>query len=233
MNELKIYLKNVLIAFLGIFVYFFLGSIQTLPFEILNIDISILPTYIKILYSIMYDLLIICLLIIIFNKTLTENYKDLKLHHKEYFSKCFKYWLIGLAIMYISNFIIMYLMNKGITNNEETIRNLFQATPLFVYFSAVIFAPFVEELIFRKSLKNIFPNKYLFIIISGLAFGYAHISTGFSSLSDLVYLIPYGSLGVMFAIMLEKTKNIYVSMGFHLMHNGILMSLQFLLLFLG
>lgn len=231
--DIKKYLKNVGSGCLGIFIYFFLSNIQTLPFELLHIDTSVLPSLIKILYSIIYGILIICLLVLLFNKSLIHDFKDLKLNHKKYFSGCFKYYLIGLAIMYISNFIIMFIINKNMVNNEETIRNMFQVNPIYVYISAVFLAPFTEELVFRKCLNNIFPNKYIFITMSGLIFGYLHISSSLNSLFDIIYIIPYASLGVVFAYIFDKTKNIYVSIGFHTMHNGILLGLQFLLLLFG
>lgn len=231
--DIKKYLKDAGIGFLGIFIYFFLGSIKELPFKLLNIDISILPSFITILYSIIYCILIICLLFLLFNKSLGHDFKDLKINHKKYFSKYFKYYLIGLAIMYISNFIIIFVINKDLANNEETIRNLFQVTPFYIYFSAVFLAPITEELVFRKCLNNIFPNKYIFIAMSGLIFGYLHISTSLNSLFDFIYIIPYASLGIAFAYIFDKTKNIYVSVGFHMMHNGILLGLQFLVLLFG
>ena len=87
-------------------------------------------------------------------------------------------------------------------------------------FSTIIYAPFVEELIFRKSIRDIIDNDYLYIIISGLTFGFVHTLAG-STLQELIYIIPYGALGSCFAIMHVKTKNIYTSMTFHMIHNAI------------
>lgn len=230
---MKKYFKIASKGFLAIFAYLILNSIQTLPFELFKVNMDTVPIYIKILYSLIYEILIACVLIIIYNKQIISNLKDLKKNHKKYFSENIKYWLIGLMIMYISNFIIMYGFKNGIGDNEETIRSLFSISPIYIYISAVIIAPITEELVFRQSVKNIFQNKYLFIIMTGILFGFAHIGFSVSSLSDLLYIIPYGALGSMFGIMLEKTNNIFVSMGFHLMHNGILVGIQFLLLIFG
>ncbi len=230
---MKNYFKIAFRGFFAIFVYLILNNYQALPFKLLNIDVNTLPMYVKILYSLIYEILIVCVLILIYNKQFISDFKDLKINHKKYFSESIKYWLIGLIIMYISNFIIIYGFNNGLGDNEETIRSLFTISPVYIYISSVIIAPVTEELVFRQSLKNIFQNKYLFIIMTGVLFGFAHIGFNFSSLSDLLYIIPYGALGSMFGIMLEKTNNIFVSMGFHLMHNGILVGIQFLLLIFG
>ena len=50
---------------------------------------------------------------------------------------------------------------------------------------------------------------------------------------DILYLIPYSALGISFAYILQKTDNIFVTIGLHFMHNGILMALQVLVLIFG
>jgi membrane protease YdiL (CAAX protease family) len=152
------------------------------------------------------------------------------INHKEYYSKYFKYYLIGLGIMLISNSIIVYGFDGGISTNEETIRDIFKISPLYIYFSSVIYAPIVEELTFRQGIRNIFGRNILFVLISGFLFGGLHVITSINSIVDLLYIIPYSSLGIVFAYILYKTDNIFVSMGLHFMHNGILIAIQFLVL---
>ena len=41
------------------------------------------------------------------------------------------------------------------------------------------------------------------------------------NVSDLIYLIPYGSLGVCFALLYYKTDNIFSSIVVHSLHNSI------------
>ena len=89
--------------------------------------------------------------------------------------------------------------------------------------------PFTEEMIFRKSLRNCFNNKVLYILLSGLIFGSMHLLSA-SSIVELVFLIPYSSLGCVFAYMYYKTDNIFVPMTFHMMHNTIIV-LNYILVF--
>ena len=84
----------------------------------------------------------------------------------------------------------------------------------------------IEEIIFRKCYKNAFSNKWLFIILSSLVFGSLHVITSMTSLMDLLFIIPYGSLGAAFAIMYQKTDTIYTSMLMHMLHNTILIILS-------
>ena len=135
--------------------------------------------------------------------------------------------------MVVSNIVISLFFKGANANNENTIRELIGLYPLYMFFSVSIEAPFVEELIFRQSIKNIFHNKWLFIIISGLLFGSMHVFGDFKNITDLLYIIPYSTPGIIFAYMLEDSDNIYVPMSFHFIHNGILISLQFILLLFG
>ena len=69
--------------------------------------------------------------------------------------------------------------------------------------------------------------------MSGLIFGCMHVLGSAETLTDLLYIIPYGIPGCAFAYILCKTDNIFVSMGFHFLHNGLLVALQFILLIFG
>ncbi len=212
----------------AITVYFLLSELQPLPFQLLDIDIAKIPVYLKIIYSLCYEAILIGIVILIHLKKIRKDFILLKQNHKNYFKDCLKFWLIALFVMYVSNFII-FQIQSGLPTNEEIIRNQFQISPIYIFISAVLFAPILEELIFRQSFRNLFQNKWLFIIISGLVFGGMHVFAGDDfSMIDLLYLIPYSAPGMAFAYMLYKTDNIFVSMGFHMLHNGIMISLQFL-----
>ena len=131
--------------------------------------------------------------------------------------------------MLISNLLIQTFVSKGIADNEQNIREMFNSTPIYIFFSAVIYAPLMEELTFRLSIRKIFSNRWLFIIISGLLFGSLHVLTSFNDITDLLYIIPYSAPGFAFAYMLDKYDNICVPISFHLIHNGMMISLLTLL----
>lgn len=226
---MKNYIKDALIGISAIILYFILTIIQTLSFDIININLNELPLYAKVIYLLIYELMVICIMLLLFNKKIKRDFKDILINHKEYYSKCIKYWLIGLVVMSISNSLAL-VVGGDIASNEESLRQLFKISPLYIYLSSTIYAPIVEELVFRQGIRNIFGRNYLFILVSGIVFGGLHVITGLNSIVDLIYLIPYSSLGIAFAYMLYKTDNIFVSMGFHFMHNGLLIAFQFLLL---
>lgn len=221
--------KFILKGFLGIALYFGISLFQTIPFELMNINFEDIPLFIKEVYNILCQVIVILLIIFLFKDEIKRSFKELKKNHLKYFSKYFKYYVIALVVMVVSNAYIFSINGGNIAGNESSVRDLFDVAPIYTYISAVIIAPILEELVFRLSLKNILGRNFIFIISSGLIFGALHIIGSYTSPIDLLYLIPYGSFGVAFAYILTKTNNIFISMGFHLMHNGIIMSLQILL----
>ena len=223
-------IKDALLGILALTLYFFLSSIETLPFEMAGIDINYIPSWLKITYQFIFEIMMIGIMLLIFNKKIERDFKDILINHSNYYSKCVKYWFIGFLIMITSNAFIIFVLGKGIAGNEEAIRELFNINPIYIYLSAVMFAPIVEELVFRQGIRNIFGRNILFVLVSGIVFGALHMIGSYETTLDLLYLIPYSSLGIAFAYMLYKTDNIFVSMGFHFMHNGILIGLQFIVL---
>ena len=61
--------------------------------------------------------------------------------------------------------------------------------------------------------------KWLFILISFLLFGEAHVINSANSIIDYLYIIPYGVLGGAFALAYSKTESVFTSMTFHMLHN--------------
>ena len=225
------YFKTALYGVLGIFLYFLLYSIEGLPFALMHVNPNSLPTVIKITYVVTYQIMMIAIMLLLYYNMFKKDIPDMKKNHKKYYKEVFKYYLIAFGIMLISIGIII-LFKGSMATNEELIRESFKISPFYIYFSGIIFAPIVEEVVFRGCIRKIVPNKYLFIIISGLVFGFVHVFDYVKTASDFFYLIPYSSLGMAFAYAYYKTNNILTSMGLHFMHNGVLMSLQFIMLFL-
>lgn len=225
-NKLGYFLKT-----LGlIFLLLFFSAIPLIFLSIININYTNLSEISKIIYLFICDIILLLILIIIYRKIFFKDFKN-------YFNKNFtnnietsiKYWLIGLIIMIISNLIISIITNGSIANNEESVRKLINIAPLYMFFQLAIYAPITEELIFRKSIKDIFDNKYIYILVSGLVFGGMHVITSISSPIELLYIIPYSSLGIAFASLYKKTDNIFSTITIHSIHNTLTLILYLII----
>ena len=121
--------------------------------------------------------------------------------------------------MYITNLIITRILNLNIADNEISVRNFINISPLLMIFNTCIYSPITEELAFRKSIKDCTSNKWTYIITSGLLFGLLHITSYINNPLGILYLIPYGAFGISFAALYYKTNNIYSTITIHAMHN--------------
>lgn len=205
-----------------------------LPIELFNIPYDSFSMTMKALYMTFCDIGFMIILFILYKDKIMDNCKKYFNKFLDNFELSFKYYFIGLLIMIVSNIVISLFFSGANANNEEAVRNMIDTIPLYMIFSVSIYAPFVEELIFRNSIKDMvmsFGNnkitKYLYIFISGFIFALLHILGQATSYLDYLYIIPYMSLGVAFAALCYKSDNIFSSISMHALHNTATLILYF------
>lgn len=111
----------------------------------------------------------------------------------------------------------------GITQGSENTSNIMDAVrevPAFVLI-VVVFAPVLEEIIFRKILfGEIYKrtNFFVAVLISALVFGAVH--------GDFLHLLQYFVMGVVFAALYVQTKRIIVPIITHSLMNLMVVIIQ-------
>lgn len=209
------------LIFLGIFfIFMYIEYLIVGLYSALGYDIFNLPFYKKIIILLSKYIILIPIYIIKDHKYLKEKWFDFIKNIKKYFEISFKNWFTGFLIMLFSNILINYLA-PGLGENESAVQILIQKIPVTAFILTTILAPFTEEMVFRKSLKDCVTNKWVYMILSGLIFGLIHTSISTNTL-ELLLIIPYGALGFMFAKTVSETNNIYSTIMMHMLHNGIL-----------
>ena len=243
-NKIDILEKKVFKFLISFLLIILLLIWDIIPFEILkafNIGVEIDPiTNAKVLalpdniiYTISFfnSLLFMGILIKLYYKDIKDNlYKYFNYNFKTNLKTSISYWLVGLLIMYFSNSIIAIVMNGEIAENETAVRSLIDDLPLYMAFSVMIYAPVVEELVFRKSIRNFINNKWVYVLVSGIIFGGLHALTSITDVISLLYLIPYCSLGIIFGLLYYKTDNIFSTIIVHSIHNTLAFILYMVIL---
>ena len=218
-NKVKTFLIFLLVAFL----MFILPSI---PLIILGINPEKLSKGTEVIYSFGFNIIAIVSIFLIFKDDIIKDFKN---YFKKFFTNfelSFKYYIVGFAFMVLSNITIVLFFKGATANNEEAIRSLMTSFPLYMFFSVAIYAPFAEEMLFRKCIKdfilsfgdNLF-TKYFYIFVSGFIFALLHIVSMATGLIDYIYIFPYLGLGCAFAALYQKTDNIFSTIMVHAMHN--------------
>jgi len=175
-----------------------------------------------------YYLFIVVGLIFLFRKSLKEEWNKFKKEKKFYTKTGLKAWIKGYGLMILSNFIVLSITNGVIAGNEAQNREILNQMPFYAITIICFIGPFIEELVFRKSFKKAFQNKYLFTIITSLIFASLHVINSFDPLTlesilnnwtQLFYLLPYSSLAIFLALSYYETDNIFTSTIAHCFHN--------------
>jgi membrane protease YdiL (CAAX protease family) len=220
MEILKKYkIREIIIFILVISLFYFSPYLQYIPIYIMHWDVHNLSDKHNIFLSLFSSVCLAIIYFIFYFKALKKDFKIFTKDIMKNINTAFCYWLVGFAIMAVSNIIINVILGGGIAGNEEQVRGMVKVLPWIMIINAGLIAPFNEEIIFRKSLRDIFDNKWLFVFASFLLFGGAHILGNISSWVDILYIIPYGVLGGVFALAYYKTNTIFTSICMHMFHN--------------
>lgn len=227
-EKIPMIVKGFLVGFLFIFSYLF----QYIPVYLFDMDVSSLDgnARMAVLFSAFSETAILFILLLIYRKDLIEDFSAFKNHFQNYFNVGLKSWFSGLVIMMVANYSLSTFFHSAGANNETIVRSMISAFPMIMAVDIILVAPLVEELVFRKTLKDIIPNKWVYIFFSFLLFGLAHVATSASSFVDWLYIIPYGTLGGFFAYADYETNTIFTSVTFHMIHNAMVFLLVFLML---
>ena len=201
-----------------------------IPIYLFNIDINNCSTTLYNILRILPNIGQALVLFFMYRNEIVDDFKKFINNFGKYSDIAIKYWIIGFIIMFISNMIIANITPSKIATNEEGVREIIKAIPLISVVILGFVAPFSEEIIFRKSFKDVIKTKWVFILTSGIVFGLLHVITSFDYLYDLLYIIPYSSLGIAFALIYYRTNNVFSSIFVHALHNTILVILNIFLI---
>ncbi len=221
-------IKHLVILILIVIGFYCSSLLSLIPIYIFNIDVENISDNSLMLLSLFSNILFLGILIAIYFKSLKEEFIIFKKNISLNMDIAVKYWMIGLFVMAGTNLFLGYVLNLGQAENEELVQSMIDASPYIMLISAGIIGPIIEELVFRRSFRDAFKNKWVFALSSGLIFGGLHVVTLDPSILEYLFIIPYGALGVCFALMYDKTKSIYTPIIMHVIHNTVLILLSFI-----
>ena len=224
LKEKTVYiLKGIIVMLL----FFNSNYIKLFFATILNIKIKNISNLNYLILTILSDVVLSFIFYLIYRKELKKDFNTFKSNFNKCFDSGLKYWLIGLSIMVIANILIAMFTPLSNSTNEKSVQSLIPTSPALLFIAAGIFAPIIEEITFRKTFQTIFKNKWTFALISFLVFGYIHVMNSNNPL-ELLYIVPYGSLGLVFALTDYETNTVFTSIMMHMIHNSMLIILSLL-----
>lgn len=162
--------------------------------------------------------------------------KDIKrdfIAFKGNFKSYMRYIFPKLGIFFIAYIIIsipIALFAGKISTNQSQLNELPLALTATM---AIIFAPILEELMFRGLLRKSISNDVAFMIISAFIFGATHMLYAEENLIMYIYIIPYTLLGYFLARTYTKTNNIFTNISVHFLWNTFAIALNVIIKLIG
>lgn len=221
-NNLDKLFGNIIKGIIIFFIFFNSVYLQYIPVILFKLNVKELSMSTKVLLSSFSSIILVLLFIIVYRKDLKRDFDIFRKDISKYLDIGFKYWSVGLFVMFASNIIINLVFNTGGANNENAVQEMIKGAPLLMILSAGLIGPFNEEIVFRKTLKDVFKNKCLFALASFIIFGGAHVVSSATVFTDYLYIVPYGALGAAFALCYYESDNFFTSFSMHMIHNTIL-----------
>lgn len=152
----------------------------------------------------------------------------------------------NIALLFVGVYVISILASSIIalttgavdSNNEMMIQEQMRLNPVLMTFTTLIYAPLVEEIVFRGAIYRTLEPKFGFWIsgiIAGCCFGMIHVYDSLlaGNFADCLYLIQYGGVGILFCYAYKINHSIYSPMLLHFINNFIATIVTFILLFMS
>ncbi|WP_050636359.1 CPBP family intramembrane glutamic endopeptidase [Candidatus Stoquefichus sp. SB1] len=189
-----------------------------------NIDYNSMNTYLN--FGV--DLFSACLVGWVLKDTMIQQWKDFKIDLK---NNLIYGLLIGTVLIYvvgiIGGLITLMLGGGASSENQSLIQTLTLAHPLLMFVTTVIFAPILEEMVFRGIVFSWTYELHPIVahLLSGFIFGFVHIMMSVLSgnLFEWVQIFSYFFMGLVLSYLYEKKNNIYVPILTHATNNLISM----------
>ena len=148
--------KAIIRGFFVLLLFYYGAYFQYIPIYLLHLDIKNLSDVMKVLLSSFSSIVLAFILFFVYRQDLKKEFQKFRKNFMDCMNTGFICWISGLGIMMVTNIIITVVFKAGGANNEKLVQSMIHALPWLMIINAGILAPFNEEIVFRKTLKDVF-----------------------------------------------------------------------------
>lgn len=225
MNSLQISRKKSILLLLSYFIgYNFI-------FPLLSLVIALYNGFDEMVIYFIFDLIYLAFIYYCTKEIINDGFKRFKDDLWHNLLELFGQTLLLLCVNVCCSLVIYLIFKIESSQNQIMVDQMLTSFFWYTAFSSIIFAPIVEETIFRLAIFRTFIKNHFWLpaLVSSIAFGGIHV---FSSLilgnyRDLVNIITYSLMGLVICRYYYRKDNFASAILLHMMNNliGVLLFL--------
>ena len=183
----------------------------TISFVMISIFflITYLMGYIKSdVIKLIINMLFLGYVLYIYKDIFKKDIKDFKKNKKKCIKNILLNFLLFTGVILLSNFIMYHVFNGiSVSENDYYLRLNFNSSKLVFALLTILYYPLVEGIVFRKAIRDIIDDKWIFIIFSSLVYYFFNIMFTSLSLYNVFVSLTYFFAMMVLSNMYYKNNN--------------------------
>lgn len=178
---------------------------------------------------VLFYMLFALLILYLYRNTFKKDFKDIIENKKKYLSSILINVALIFVIMLITNALIGMLFDiKQTSENDYSLLAMFKKSPIILMFLTSLYYPVIEGVIFRKSVRDIIDNKWIFIIFSSVFYFFFNVAYTSLSFTSIITTLCYLFSMMLLSNYYYKTNNFTASVIVMMIYNLIISAISFI-----
>lgn len=178
---------------------------------------------------VLFYMLFALLILYLYRNTFKRDFKDIKENKKKYLSSILTNVVLIFVIMLVTNALIGMIFDiKQTSENDYSLLSMFKKSPIVLMFLTSLYYPVIEGVIFRKSVRDIIDNKWMFIMFSSIFYFFFNVVYTSLSFTSIITSLCYLFSMMLLSSYYYKTNNFTASVLVMMIYNIIISILSFI-----
>lgn len=221
-NKIKSFLVSISIVFL----YFLWPYFTSLFTKILDLN-NTTTMYIKFVMN----FVLLFMIVLFYKKSLKKDWGNFFELWKKNNKKIIISFLIGLSLFLISKVAIITSFPNTNFDDMTDFADSFSGLPILLIASTLLYYPIIEEIIFKRTFKDLINNKWFFIIVTGLLNASLQVILLANSPLQMVTILPNFAFYASLSYIYYETDNLLIPISLRVFYNLIPNIIQLLFIF--
>lgn len=221
-------LNHNLTHLLRMLVLYFIGYLILLPSILSKITLLLDPNATTFPPNVLLGgyLIYLCLIIFCSRKELIKGWRTFSNNLKKSVSMIFKSFGLILIVNFVLSVLVSIIFKTNGSINQQSIESQTHLYPSLLLFITCVFAPVVEECVFRGSVLHYFQSlkwNKIGLVLSSLLFGFIHVMDTllFGGFSEIGYWFVYTMIGMVLGSSYQRSHSLIVCILIHALNNFI------------